>query len=122
LQRRTFIKTSAATALIVPAWRAFARGQSNGQPADGCATAFVWQPMVPSPADVPALNGHTDTIPDIVGRLGSRIDLAIFTEGNHFPALLGGASSMHSDPGQRVTRTMRLCLSTTSWSSLCRSP
>ena len=90
MQRRTFIKTSAATALIVPAWRAFARGQSNGQPADGCATAFVWQPMVPSLADVPALNGHTDTIPDIVGRLGSRIDLAIFTEGNHFPALLGG--------------------------------
>ena len=90
MQRRTFVKTSAATALIVPAWRAFARGQSNGQPADGCATAFVWQPMVPSPADVPALNGHTDTIPDIVGRLGSRIDLAIFTEGNHFPALLGG--------------------------------
>jgi hypothetical protein len=46
--------------------------------------------MVPTPANVPALKGHTDTIPDIVGRLGSRIDLAIFAEGNHFPALLGG--------------------------------
>lgn len=90
LQRRTFIKASAATALLAPAWGALARGQSNVQPADGCGTAFVWQPMVPAPADVPALNGHTDTIPDIVGRLGSRIDLAIFTEGNHFPALLGG--------------------------------
>jgi hypothetical protein len=65
VQRRTFIKASAATALIAPEWRALTRG-------------------------VPALNGHTDTIPDIVGRLGSRIDLAIFTEGNHFPALLGG--------------------------------
>ena len=36
------------------------------------------------------LNGHTDTVPDILGRLGAPIGLAIFTEGNHFPALLGG--------------------------------
>jgi accessory colonization factor AcfC len=42
------------------------------------------------PADAPALDGHTDTVPDIVGRLGASIGLAIFTEGNHFPALLGG--------------------------------
>jgi hypothetical protein len=35
-------------------------------------------------------NGHTDTVPDILGRLGAPIGLAIFTEGNHFPALLGG--------------------------------
>jgi hypothetical protein len=90
LRRRTFIKASAATVLLAPSWGALARGQSNGQPAGGCGRAFVWQPMVPPPADVPALNGHTDTIPDIVGCLGSRIDLAIFTEGNHFPALLGG--------------------------------
>jgi Bacterial extracellular solute-binding protein len=89
VQRRTFIKASAATALIAPEWRALARGQPNGQPANDCCTAFVWQTMVPTPGNVPALNGHTDTIPDIVGRLGSRIDLAIFTEGNHFPALLG---------------------------------
>ena len=41
-------------------------------------------------SDVPALDGYTDTVPDIVGRLGARISLAIFTEGNHFPALLGG--------------------------------
>jgi hypothetical protein len=90
VQRRTFIKASAATALIAPVWRAIAGDQPNGQPADDCGTAFVWQTMVPTPANTPAFNGHTDTIPDIVGRLGSRIDLAIFTEGNHFPALLGG--------------------------------
>ena len=45
---------------------------------------------LPAPADAPALNGHTDTVPDILGRLGAPIGLAIFTEGNHFPALLGG--------------------------------
>jgi Bacterial extracellular solute-binding protein len=46
--------------------------------------------MIVVPADAPALDGHTDTVPDIVGRLGASIGLAIFTEGNHFPALLGG--------------------------------
>ena len=45
---------------------------------------------MPSPADFPALDGHTDTVPDIFGRLCAPISLAIFTEGNHFPALLGG--------------------------------
>jgi hypothetical protein len=68
VQRRTFIKASAATALIAPEWRALTRGQPNGQPANDCCTAFVWQTMVPTPANAPALNGHTDTIPDIVGR------------------------------------------------------
>jgi Bacterial extracellular solute-binding protein len=58
-------------------------------PAGGCSD-LVWKPMVPPHPGVPSLNGHTDTVPDIVGRLGRPIDLAIFTEGNHFPALLGG--------------------------------
>ncbi|MBV8133146.1 MAG: substrate-binding domain-containing protein [Alphaproteobacteria bacterium] len=52
--------------------------------------AVVWKRLVPTPANAPALDGHTDTVPDIVGRLGAAIGLAIFTEGNHFPALLGG--------------------------------
>jgi hypothetical protein len=50
----------------------------------------VWKAMVPPHPGIPSLDGHTDTVPDIVGRLGAPIDLAIFTEGNHFPALLGG--------------------------------
>jgi hypothetical protein len=43
-----------------------------------------------SPVELPAFDGHTDTVPDIVGRIGGANDLVIFTEGNHFPALLGG--------------------------------
>jgi len=53
-------------------------------------TAVVWQRLAAAPADLPVLDGHNDTVPDIVGRLGAPIGLAIFTEGNHFPALLGG--------------------------------
>ena len=55
-----------------------------------CGAEVVWKRLVPAPPAVPLLNGHTDTVPDIIGRLGAPIGLAIFTEGNHFPALLGG--------------------------------
>ena len=57
---------------------------------DPRGTAVVWKRLVAVPTDAPALDGHTDTVPDIVGHLGTPISLAIFTEGNHFPALLGG--------------------------------
>ena len=78
------------------------RDLPDGENANGAATGLVWRPMISTPADIPALNGHTDTVPDIVGRLGSRIDLAIFTEGNHFPALL---SSEIIDPFRSWARS-----------------
>jgi len=59
-------------------------------PIAGRGDGVVWKTMVPPHPGIPSLDGHTDTVPDIVGRLGAPIDLAIFTEGNHFPALLGG--------------------------------
>jgi molybdate transport system substrate-binding protein len=82
MQRRTLIKAAAAVPL--------AAGPSGGRPAAHCGDGVVWKPIVPVPGGIPALDGFTDTVPDIVGRLGVPIDLAIFTEGNHFPVLLGG--------------------------------
>jgi hypothetical protein len=102
MHRRTFIKASAAAVTLTPVSAASARDLPDGENGNGAATAFVWRPMISTPADFPALNGHTDTVPDIVGRLGSRIDLAIFTEGNHFPALLSGEII---DPFRRWARS-----------------
>lgn len=93
MRRRSFITASVAATALGPASLSRAYGQSAnaaGQPAPADRPGLVWQPMVPASPGIPALNGHTDTVPDIVGRLGSPIDLAIFTEGNHFPALFGG--------------------------------
>jgi hypothetical protein len=36
----------------------------------------------------PRLAGHTDSLPDLVGPLDGSARLTVFTEGNHFPALL----------------------------------
>jgi hypothetical protein len=55
----------------------------------GKTASVLWKPIGTLPAQLPELGGFTDCVPDLVGRIGSHIDLAIFTEGNHFPALLG---------------------------------
>ena len=50
---------------------------------------IAWPVVAEMPPGVPKLNGHTDTVPDIVGRIGAN-DFVVFTEGNHFPVLFGG--------------------------------
>jgi Bacterial extracellular solute-binding protein len=90
MHRRTFIRAGAAIAAMTSASASRARGLSSGDRAGAACKTLVWRPMTSVPADAPTLNGYTDTIPDIIGRVGAPIDLAIFTEGNHFPALLGG--------------------------------
>lgn len=88
MQRRTLIKTVTTVPLIAETM--FGSSTDSDALQVVCGSEVVWKPIVPTPADIPALDGHTDTVPDIAGRLGVPIDLAIFTEGNHFPALLGG--------------------------------
>lgn len=85
MQRRTLIKT-----VPVIAGTMFGSSTDSAAVQVVCGSEVVWKPIVPTPADIPVLDGHTDTVPDIVGRIGVPIDLAIFTEGNHFPALFGG--------------------------------
>jgi hypothetical protein len=40
------------------------------------------------PPDIHVFAGHTDTVPDTVGRIGTPPSLVIFSEGNHLMALL----------------------------------
>lgn len=50
-------------------------------------SAVEW-PHFGTERDIPTLAGHTNTVPDIVGPVDGSARLTIFTEGNHFPALL----------------------------------
>lgn len=56
---------------------------------------LVWPSVTKPPRDIRLFAGHTDTVPDIVGRIGAPLSLVIFTEGNHLMVLLsdeiGGA-------------------------------
>jgi hypothetical protein len=50
---------------------------------------LVWPVAVKRPAGIRSFDGHTDTVPDIIGRIGAPPSLVIFTEGNHLMVLLG---------------------------------
>lgn len=88
MDRRDFIRASAAAAAATPV--SIARSETDPEPPSAAANALIWETVTPAAAEGPSLNGFTDSVPDIVGRIGAPIDLAIFTEGNHFPVLLGG--------------------------------
>jgi len=53
------------------------------------AQPLVWPVVTKLPPDIRSFAGHTDTVPDIVGRIGTPPSLVIFTEGNHLMVLLG---------------------------------
>jgi hypothetical protein len=49
---------------------------------------LVWPARAKLPSGIRSFNGHTDTVLDVVGRLGAPPSLVIFTEGNHLMVLL----------------------------------
>ena len=49
---------------------------------------LVWPALVKLPSGIRSFNGHTDTVLDVVGRIGAPPSLVIFTEGNHLMVLL----------------------------------
>jgi Bacterial extracellular solute-binding protein len=51
---------------------------------------LVWPTAAPRRRGVPSFAGHTNTVPDILGRIGTPPSLVIFSEGNHLMALLSG--------------------------------
>jgi hypothetical protein len=50
---------------------------------------LVWPVVTKLQPGIRSFAGHTDTVPDIVGRLGTPASLVIFSEGNHLMVLLG---------------------------------
>ena len=49
---------------------------------------LVWPALGKQPSGIRSLNGHADTVLDVVGRIGAPSSLVIFTEGNHLMVLL----------------------------------
>ena len=90
MRRRALLETAAAAAASDQLSAGASRTWAGDEQPRGAGGSVAWKTMVPAMPDFPTLDGHTDTVPDILGRLGAPVDLAIFTEGNHFPALLGG--------------------------------
>ncbi|QEZ48784.1 substrate-binding domain-containing protein [Cupriavidus oxalaticus] len=84
--RRRFMGTAIGAAAAIGAVGKANAGTSSPSPA--AREPIVW-PARRQPAEAPLLVGHTDTVPDIVGKIGATPSLVIFSEGNHLMALLG---------------------------------
>src|SRR5262249_28983863 len=84
MKRRTFLG-GALTAMGAGGFGAPAAAQAaTGDPGE----PLVWPVVTKLPPGIRSFAGHTDTVPDIVGRIGTPPSLVIFTEGNHLMALL----------------------------------
>src|SRR6201993_1032689 len=83
MNRRTFLGTTlGATGLSTCKARLAGAAAQNAAPAP-----LVW-PLVAKPqAGIRSFAGHTDTVLDVIGRVGTPPSLVIFTEGNHLMVL-----------------------------------
>src|SRR6266699_4501544 len=87
MKRRTFFGT-ALSAIAFGSEQADAATAVEKAPVPTPLEPLVWPVVTKVPAGIRSFAGHTDTVPDIVGRIGTPAGLVIFTEGNHLMALL----------------------------------
>jgi len=87
MKRRAFLGGTLCAATVGTAQSITAIAQCRASAAQ--PEPLLW-PLVTKPlAGVRSFDGHTDTVLDVVGRLGTPASLVIFTEGNHLMVLLG---------------------------------
>ena len=88
MNRRAFLGGTLSAAIV---------GNSTAQPATAEAQTAVpqappaplaWPVVTKLPPGIRSFAGHTDTVLDIAGRIGSPPSLVIFTEGNHLMVML----------------------------------
>jgi hypothetical protein len=83
MQRRAFLGATLSTAAFAGSPAAAQNLSSQNLP-----EPLVWPVVTKVPPEIRSFAGHTDTVPDIVGRIGAPPSLVIFTEGNHLMVLL----------------------------------
>ena len=89
MQRRALLRgtlgaVTAAVGSAMPVTPATAHSPVDHAPPE----PLVWPALAKLPSGIRSFNGHTDTVLDVVGRLGAPPSLVIFTEGNHLMVLL----------------------------------
>ena len=85
MHRREFIRgTAAASAFAVGPGTSTARAQQVSSQVG----PLVWPVVTKLQPGIRSFAGHTNTVPDVIGRIGVPPSLVIFTEGNHLMALL----------------------------------
>src|SRR5882762_219782 len=87
MKRRTFFGT-ALSAIAFGSQHPHPVAAVEKAPVPTSLEPLVWPVVTKLPPGIRSFAGHTDTVPDIVGRIGTPPSLVIFTEGNHLMVLL----------------------------------
>jgi hypothetical protein len=87
MKRRVFVG-NALSAVALGSQRPEKAGAAEPPTVQTSPGPLVWPIVTKQQADIRLIAGHTDTVPDIVGRIGTPASLVIFTEGNHLMVLL----------------------------------
>jgi hypothetical protein len=87
MQRRIFVG-GALTAASIGSARAQLKAPKVQNVVNQTPEPLVWPVVTKLRPGIRSFAGHTDTVPDIVGRIGTPPSLVIFTEGNHLMVLL----------------------------------
>jgi hypothetical protein len=87
LPRRRFLHLAAGAATL-PATQQIAKAEQT-TPTHAALDPLVWPVVTKVPPEARTFAGHSNTVPDIVGRFGTPASLVIFTEGNHLMVVHG---------------------------------
>ena len=89
MQRRTLLSGTVGAVTMAVCNRQSATPAIARSSIDHAAPVpLVWPPLAKLLSGIRLFNGHTDTVLDVVGRVGTPPSLVIFTEGNHLMVLL----------------------------------
>jgi hypothetical protein len=89
MQRRAFLGGTMGAATLAAGSAQSVTAAMAESPIDHAPPEpLVWPARVKLPSGIRLFAGHTDTVLDVVGRIGAPPSLVIFTEGNHLMVLL----------------------------------
>src|SRR5258708_5862404 len=89
IKRRTMLGGALSAATVAGCGTPSPPAVAQAALTSAASAPLVWPVVVAPQPGIRAFAGHTDTVPDVVGRFGAPPGLVIFTEGNHLMALLG---------------------------------
>src|SRR5499425_2230247 len=88
MKRRTFLCSAVSAAAFAEHQRQTASAAEAKVAGHAPPGPLVWPIVTKLQPGIRSFAGHTDTVPDIVGRIGTPPSLVIFTEGNHLMVML----------------------------------
>jgi hypothetical protein len=88
MKRRTFLGSAVSAVVSGGHHRQMASAAEGNVTGHAPPGPLVWPTVTKLQPGIRSFAGHTDTVPDIVGRIGAPPSLVIFTEGNHLMVVL----------------------------------